>query len=182
MAGVSIRGGVVGAVAAGVWNAYDPLLKRVFRTPYADSELLGPFITEGRYEWAANLATHMAGGFAFGSLFARVGGRTAGQGVGAAVAENTILWPALAVIERVHPKRKRGDWPPLLFNRRAFASATVGHAAFGALLGWGVSRMGTPATGRQWASTARLRSPARRATSAAGWRRRSQSAVARFGR
>jgi hypothetical protein len=174
------KGGIVGALAAAAWNAYDPLLKRAFRTPYADSEVLGPFITEGRYEWLANLATHMGGGFAFGTLFERLGGRTVQQGVAAAVAENTVLWPALAVIERVHPKRKRGEWPPLLFDARAFGAATVGHAVFGALLGLGVSRVGVAARRRQW--TGRLRSPVPRATSAAGLRRRSRSAVGLFGR
>lgn len=146
----SMRGAVAGAVAAAVWNAYDPLLKRAFRTPYADSEVLGPFITEGRYEWLANLATHMAGGFTFGALFERFGGRTAKHGVVAAVVENTTLWPVLAVIERVHPKRKRGDWPPLLLNGRAFSAATVGHAVFGALLGLGVSRTRATATRQPW--------------------------------
>lgn len=175
-----IRGGIVGALAAGAWNGYDPLLKRVFRTPYADSEVLGPFITEGRYEWVANLATHMAGGFAFGTFFERFGGRTPQQGVVAAVAENTVLWPALAVIERVHPKRRRGEWPPLLFDARAFGAATAGHAVFGVLLGFGVSRVGVAARRRQWMG--RLRSPAPRATSAAGLRRRSRSAVGLFGR
>ena len=177
-----MRGNLAGALAAAAWNAYDPLLKRAFRTPYADSEVLGPFITEGRYEWLANLATHMAGGFAFGSLFERLGGRTPKQGVAAAVVENTVLWPALAVLERVHPKRRRGEWPPLLFNARAFGGATVGHAVFGALLGYGVSRSRTPATRRQWMNVGRLRSPAQRVTSAAGWRRRSRSAVTLFGR
>jgi hypothetical protein len=122
----------------------------------------------------------MAGGFAFGATFERLGGRTAKQGVAAAVAENTLLWPALAVIERVHPKRKRGDWPPLLFNARAFGAATVGHAVFGTLLGVGVSRVGTAARRRQWIG--RLQSPARRVTSAAGLRRRSRSAAGLFGR
>jgi hypothetical protein len=177
-----MRGGVAGALAAAAWNAYDPLLKRAFKTPYADSEVLGPFITEGRYEWVANLATHMAGGFAFGSLFERFGGRTPKQGVAAAVVENTVLWPVLAAIERVHPKRKRGEWPPLLLNARAFAGATAGHALFGALLGYGVSRGRTPATRRQWTKLGRLRSQAPRATSADGWRRRSRRAATPFGR
>jgi hypothetical protein len=177
-----VRGGIAGSLAAGVWNAYDPLLKRVFRTPYADSEVLGPLVTEGRYEWLANLGTHMAGGFAFGALFERLGGRTARQGVAAAVAENTMLWPALAVIERVHPKRKRGDWPPLLFDGRAFAAATAGHALFGALLGLGVSAAGRTATRRPWTKSRQSRSPALRATLAAASRKRSRRAATRFGR
>ncbi len=134
-----MRGAAAGALAAAVWNACDPLLKRLFGTPYADSEVLGPFITQGRYEWVANLVTHMGGGLAFGTLFERFGARTAKQGVAAAVAENTLLWPAVAVVERFHPKRRSGEWPPLLLDARAFGAATVGHALFGALLGAGVS-------------------------------------------
>ena len=137
-----MRGAAAGALAAAIWNGYDPVLKRVFGTPYADSEVLGPFITTGRHEWLANLVTHMGGGFAFGFAFERLGGRTVKQGVTAAVVENALLWPAVAVLERVHPKRRSGDWPPLLRNGRAFAAATTGHALFGALLGLGLRRRG----------------------------------------
>jgi hypothetical protein len=137
-----VRGAVAGALAAAAWNGFDPLLKRVFATPYADSEVLGPFITTGRYEWLANLVTHMGGGYAFGAVFERFGGRTVQQGIAASVVENTVLWPAVAVIELVHPKRQSGEWPPLLFNSRAFAAATVGHALFGVLLSLGMRRRG----------------------------------------
>ena len=129
------RGGIAGAAAAGVWALYDPLLKRVFGSPYADSEVVGPFITQGRLEPAANVVTHVANGFAFGWLFARLGGRGVKSGVAAAVAENTAFWPVTAVLDRIHPKRKDGEWPPLVTNPRAFAQATTAHALFGALLG-----------------------------------------------
>ena len=133
-----IRGALTGAVAAGIWNVYDPLLKRAFASPYADSEVLGPFITTGRYEWLANLVTHMTGGAAFGYVFERLGGRGVRAGVAAAVVENTVLWPVIGLLEPIHPKRRSGEWPPLLANGRAFTSATVGHAIFGALLGIGL--------------------------------------------
>jgi hypothetical protein len=137
-----VRGAVVGALAAAVWNAYDPLLKQAFDTPYADSEVLGPFITTGEHEWVANLVTHMGGGFAFGLLFERLGGHGVKRGVAAALVENTVLWPVIGVLEPMHPKRKSGEWPPLLTNGRAFAAATVGHAIFGALLGFGMRGLG----------------------------------------
>ena len=137
-----MRGALVGAAAAAIWNAYDPLLKRLFDTPYADSEVLGPFITQGEYEWLANLVTHMGGGATFGFLFERLGGRGVKAGVAAALVENTVLWPAVGVVERLHPKRKSGEWPPLLLNGRAFAAAMTGHALFGALLGLGVRDRG----------------------------------------
>lgn len=131
----NVKGGIAGAVAATIWTAVDPVLDRVFRTPYADSKLLGPFITEGPLEPVANAATHAAGGFVFGYLFSRLGGRGVKNGVTAAVTENTLFWPSLVVFDRIHPKRKSGEWPPLLTNPRAFAQATTGHALFGVLLG-----------------------------------------------
>ena len=132
-----MRGALTGALAAAAWQACDPLFKRTFRTPYSDAELLGPFITRGRYEWLANLATHSAGGATFGYLFERFGGRGVKAGVTAALAENTALWPGIAVFDRIHPKRRDGTWPPLATSPRVFGSATAGHAFFGLLLGLG---------------------------------------------
>ena len=129
------RGAVAGALAAAAWQACDPLFKRAFGTPYVDAELLGPFITRGRYEWLANLATHAAGGATFGHLFVRFGGRGVKQGVAAALVENTLLWPGLALFDVIHPKRRDGTWPRLVSSPRVFASASAGHAFFGALLG-----------------------------------------------
>jgi hypothetical protein len=129
------RGAVVGALAAAAWQACDPVLKRAFGTPYSDAELLGPFITRGPHEWLANLATHSAGGATFGFLFERLGGSGVRRGVAVALAENTLLWPGLAVFDRIHPKRRRGEWPKLVTNPRVFAQATTGHALFGVLLG-----------------------------------------------
>ena len=137
----NIRGGIAGALAATIWTAADPLLDRVFGTPYADSKLLGPFITQGPLEPVANAASHAAGGFAFGYVFSRLGGRGVKTGVGAALAENTLFWPLLAVFDRIHPKRRSGEWPPLVSNPRVFAQATAGHALFGALLGAFSSRV-----------------------------------------
>jgi hypothetical protein len=133
-----MKGALAGAVAAALWQAADPLLKRAFDTPYSDAELLGPFITRGRYEWLANLVTHSAGGAAFGHLFERLGGRGVRAGVTAALVENTLLWPGIAVFDRIHPKRRDGTWPPLATSPRVFASASAGHALFGVLLGLGV--------------------------------------------
>ncbi|MES1247360.1 MAG: hypothetical protein ABUS54_06785 [Actinomycetota bacterium] len=135
-----MRGALAGALAAAAWQACDPVLKRLSGSPYSDAELLGPFIATGRYEWLANLATHSAAGAGFGFAFERLGGRTVRAGVAAALAENTLLWPAIGVVELVHPKRRSGEWPRLVTSPRAFASATVGHAFFGALLGLGVRR------------------------------------------
>jgi hypothetical protein len=122
-------------VAATVWTAADPVLDRIFRTPYADSKLLGPFITQGPLEPIADAVTHAAGGFAFGYLFSRFGGRGVKNGVAAALAEHTLFWPLVAVVDRIHPKCRSGEWPPMVKSPRAFAQATTGHALFGVLLG-----------------------------------------------
>ena len=134
-----MRGAVAGALAAAAWQASDPLFKRLSGSPYSDAELLGPFITTGRYEWLADLVTHSAAGAAFGHAFERLGGRGVKAGVTAALLENTLLWPGIGVLEHFHPKRRDGTWPRLVTSPRAFASATVGHAFFGVLLGLGVS-------------------------------------------
>ena len=131
---------MAGAAAAAVWRAFDPLLQRVFGTPYADAELLGPFITRGRLEPVVNLATHCAAGAAFGHVFEQLGGTGVRRGVAVALAENTLLWPGLAVFDRIHPKRRDGTWPPLATSPRVFAQAAAGHALFGALLGAALRR------------------------------------------
>ena len=129
-----------GALAAAAWQACDPILERAFGTPYTDAQLLGPFITRGRYEWLANLATHAAAGATFGYVFERLGGRGVKQGVTAALVENAVLWPGIAVFDVIHPKRRDGTWPRLVTSPRVFASASAGHALFGALLGAAVGR------------------------------------------
>ena len=134
------RGAVSGALAAAAWQSCDPLLERAFGTPYTDAQLLGPFITRGRYEWLANLATHAAAGATFGYVFERLGGRGVKQGMTAALVENAVLWPGIAVFDVIHPKRRDGTWPRLVTSPRAFAAATAGHALFGALLGAAVGR------------------------------------------
>ena len=131
----SVRGALVGALAAAAWQACDPVFKRTFRTPYSDAELLGPFITRGRYEWLADLVTHSAGGAAFGFLFERFGGSGVKQGVVVALAENTLLWPVMPFFDRTHPDVRSGRWPKLFANGRVFAQASAAHVLFGALLG-----------------------------------------------
>jgi hypothetical protein len=132
---VALRGALAGALAAAAWQGCDPLLKRAFDTPYVDAELIGPFITRGSMQPYVNLATHVTAGAFFGHLFERFGGRGVRRGVTVALLENTVLWPGMIVVDRIHPSVRDGTWPPLFGNARVFASATAGHALFGALLG-----------------------------------------------
>ena len=52
-----------------------------------------------------------------------------------AQAESFSLWPAMALVDRVHEDRRSGDWPPLFRNGRVFAYEVTAHALFGAVLG-----------------------------------------------
>jgi len=127
-----LRGALAGIVAAAVWASAEPLLGRLFRTPYSDRRLLAGLT--GRSP-AAALALHLGNGAVFGASFERLGGRGPLQGVMAAQVENVVLWPAMAFVDRVHPDRRSGAWPPLSRNGRVFAYEAAAHALFGAVLG-----------------------------------------------
>jgi hypothetical protein len=127
-----LRGALAGIVAAVVWASAEPALGRLFRTPYSDRRLLAG-LTGGSP--AAALALHLANGAMFGALFERLGGRGPKEGVVAAQIENVALWPAMAVVDRIHPDRRSGAWPPLGRNGRVFAYEATTHALFGAVLG-----------------------------------------------
>ena len=125
---------LAGAAAAAVWTAAEPLARRLFRTPYTDVRLLGAPLS--RRHWrAAGTAVHLANGAAAGITFHRLGLRGWKQGVAAAVVENAVIWPGMAVVDRFHPDRRSGAWPPLLRNGRVFAQETAVHALFGVVLG-----------------------------------------------
>jgi hypothetical protein len=121
--------------AAGAWAAAEPLLRRVFRTPYSDVRLLGAAATRRRGWPVVGLAAHVANGAVFGLAFARLGEGDWKRGVLAAELENVALWPAMALVDRYHPDRRSGAWPPLLRNPRVFGYEVATHAIFGAVLG-----------------------------------------------
>ena len=77
----------------------------------------------------------MVNGALFGAVFARAGGRGWRQGLAAAQVENMLLWPAMAVVDRLHPDRRSGTWPPLVVNARVFGYEVAVHALFGVVLG-----------------------------------------------
>lgn len=135
MTGQVRRGAAAGAVAAAAWAAGEPALRRLARTPYSDVRLLGRAVTRGRGWPVAGLALHLVNGALFGASFARLGLRGVRAGVLAAEAENLVLWPGLLVVDRVHPDRREGNWPPLTGNPRVAAYAIAAHALFGFVLG-----------------------------------------------
>jgi hypothetical protein len=130
-----VRGAITGAIAAAVWVAAEPLGQRIFRTPYSDVRLLGALVP-ARAPWRrVGIAVHLANGALFGAIFGRMGGGGWRQGVLAAELENIVLWPAMALVDRIHPDRRSGSWPPLVSNPRVFAYEATMHALFGVVLG-----------------------------------------------
>ena len=130
-----VRGAMAGVVAAAVWVAAEPLGQRVFRTRYSIVRLLGAFLTS-RPPWRRlGIAVHLANGAFFGAIFGRLNGGGWRQGLVAAELENLVLWPAMALVDRIHPDRRSGSWPPLMSNPRIFAYEATMHALFGVVLG-----------------------------------------------
>jgi hypothetical protein len=131
-----MRGVFAGAVAAAVWAVAEPGARRLFRIQYSDVRLLGAAVTSGPHWRAAGWGLHLLNGAVFGAAFTRLGGHGVLRGLAAAQVENLVLWvPGMVVVDRFHPDRRSGSWPPLLRNRRVFAYEVAVHALFGAVLG-----------------------------------------------
>jgi hypothetical protein len=130
-----VRGAVAGAIAAALWAAAEPPLGRAFGTTFSDVRLLGRLATRGRLWPVAGVVLHVANGAAFGWAFERLGGRGLKRGVLVAEIENLALWPAMAIVDRIHPDRRDGTWPILVTDPRAFGFEATTHALFGATLG-----------------------------------------------
>jgi hypothetical protein len=132
-----LRGALAGAAAAAAWAALEPLGRRLLRPPpgYSDVRLLGAVVTQGRAWRPVGVALHLGNGALFGAAFERLGRRGVADGILAAQVENLALWPGMSVVDRLHPDRKNGAWPPLLGNARVFAYETGMHALFGVVLG-----------------------------------------------
>jgi hypothetical protein len=131
-----MRGVFAGAVAAAVWALAEPGARRLFRIQYSDVRLLGAAVTSGPHWKGAGWGLHLFNGAAFGAVFTRLGGHGVARGVAAAQVENLVLWaPGMVVVDRLHPDRRSGQWPPLLRNRRVFAYEVAVHALFGVVLG-----------------------------------------------
>jgi hypothetical protein len=130
-----LRAATAGVAAAATWAAVDPLLRRAFGTPHTDVRLLGRMIAPQALAEHAGLIAHLGNGAAFGVVFDRLGGRGPGQALLAAEAENLALWPAMFVVDVVHPDVRSGAWPPLARDGRVFAHEAASHAVFGLVLG-----------------------------------------------
>lgn len=117
----------------------EPIDRRLLRSDYSDVLLLGKTFTRGRLAWPLGFALHAVNGAVFGLAFDQVRRRVPYQkervAVGMALAEHVALYPLSYFVDRFHPARGQEGVPPLLTNGRAFAQATLRHAAFGVVLG-----------------------------------------------
>ena len=128
------RSAAAGVAATAAWAAAEPLLRRLFGTPYSDVRLLGRPLS--RRHWrAAGLTLHLANGAAAGVFCHRIGLRGTKHAVGFFQLENGAAWPLMIAVDRWHPDRRSGAWPPLLRNPRVFGQEVVAHAIVGAVLG-----------------------------------------------
>jgi hypothetical protein len=131
-----VRGSLAGMAGTAVWAVAEPAVGRVLGSPwYSDVRLLGRLVTSRPVWPAIGVGMHLLNGAVFGAAFERLGGRGWKQGVAAAQVENLALWAGMAVIDRIHPDRRRGAWPRLLTNPRVVAHEVVMHAVFGAVMG-----------------------------------------------
>ena len=89
-----------------------------------------------RRHWrAAGLTLHLANGAAAGVFCHRIGLRRAKHTVALFQLENVAAWPLMIAVDRWHPDRRSGAWPPLLRNPRVFGQEVVAHAIVGLVLG-----------------------------------------------
>lgn len=129
-----MRGAVAGVTAAAAWIAAEQVARRLLGTPFTDVRALGRPVS--RRHWrAAGTAIHLANGAAAGVAFERLGLRGWKTGVAVFQAEHLATWPLMVAVDRWHPDRRSGAWPPLLPNGRIFVQEALVHAVFGLVLG-----------------------------------------------
>jgi hypothetical protein len=129
-----LRSAAAGSAAATAWALLEPLDRRAFRYGYSDVAVLGKFATRGPHWRAAGVALHATNGAVFGLAYHEIRRRYGWSALRLALLEHVALFPLSALVDRHHPARGTEGIPKLM-SPRAFAQATVRHAAFGALLG-----------------------------------------------
>ena len=98
--------------------------------------MLGRTVVNDDNYYAPGLALHLLNGALFGAAYALIAPSLPGpswlKGPAVALAENTALWPATALMDDHHPARDK--LPKLSGSRRAFYQASWRHIVFGAVL------------------------------------------------
>jgi hypothetical protein len=130
-----IQAAAAGAIAAAAWIAAEPAVRRLAGGTHRELRLISGLVAPDRGGNGLGLAVHVANGAVFGWAFSRLGGYGIGRAVLAAQAENAILWPGMAVADRLHPDVRSGAWPKLLTDRGTLVQEIGGHVVFGVVLG-----------------------------------------------
>jgi hypothetical protein len=130
-----LHAALAGAVAAAAWIAVEPATRRLTRGTHRELRLISGLLAADRGGDRLGLAVHLANGAAFGVAFRRLGGHGVRRAVLAAQAENAVLWPGMAIADRVHPDVRSGAWPRLFSDRGTIAQEVGSHVVFGVVLG-----------------------------------------------
>jgi len=130
-----VRAAAAGAAGAAAWVVVEPAIGRAFGSPHRELRLVGGLLAPERVWLPVGLAVHLANGAVFGIAFDRLGGRGIRAAVIAAQVENAVLWPAMILVDRLHPDVRSGRWPRLARNRRVVAHEVAGHLVFGLVMG-----------------------------------------------
>ena len=130
-----LHAALAGATAAAAWIAVEPVTRRLTGGTHRELRLISGTLRGERGTDALGWAVHLANGATFGVAFRRLGGRGIRRAVLAAQAENAVLWPGMAIVDRIHPDVRSGRWPRLFSDRGTIAQEIAGHVVFGAVLG-----------------------------------------------
>lgn len=133
--GAGILGGLAGGAAFAAVMKLDIALSGERND---DFQLLGGF-GPLRDRWrVTGPIVHAFNSASLGCVYALVSDRLSGpgwrRGLTFAIIENTLLWPIIIVLDRVHPAIASGEMPT--FNRPwPFVAENLRHAAYGVVLG-----------------------------------------------
>jgi len=130
-----LHAAIAGAAAAAAWIAAEPVTRRLAHGTHRELRLIAGLLAGERGGDRLGLAVHLANGAAFGVAFRRLGGYGVRRAVLAAQAENALLWPGMAVADRIHPDVRSGAWPRLFPDPGTIAQEVGGHLIFGVVLG-----------------------------------------------
>lgn len=133
-----IAGALAGLAGGAAFAAVMKLDIKLSGEPVDDFQLLAGFGPTKDSWHIAGPAIHAVNSVAVGSVYSVVNEHLPGpgwaRGLTFAMIENTLLWPIIIVLDRVHPAIRSGDLPT--FNRPwPFVAENIRHAAFGIVLG-----------------------------------------------
>jgi hypothetical protein len=140
-----IAGALAGLAGGAAFAAVMKFDMAISGNPVNDFKLLGGFGPAREHWQVTGPLVHGVNSAALGVAYASVADRMTGpgwlRGLVFALAENTLLWPIMIVLDRVHPAIHSGELPK--FNRPwPFVAENLRHAAYGFVLGALYERLG----------------------------------------